>query len=47
MKATQRKALQAWVESAPPTYTDTHGTIKVQLSSGAEDQTLLVCDVSG
>jgi hypothetical protein len=47
LKTAQRKALQAWVESAPSTHTDIHGDIKVQLSTGTDGQTLLVCDVSG
>jgi hypothetical protein len=47
LKADQRKALQAWAESAPSTHTDAHGDIKLQLSTTTDGQTVLVCDVSG
>ncbi len=46
LNAQQLKALQAWVKSAPSTHTDTHGDIKVQLSTTTDGQTVLVCDVS-
>jgi hypothetical protein len=47
LKAGQRQALQAWVESAPATRTETHGEIKVQLNTTSDGQTLLICDASG
>jgi len=46
LKPPQLKALRAWVKSAPSTQTDTHGDIKVQLSTTSDGNTMLVCDVS-
>jgi hypothetical protein len=47
LKPEPQRALQAWVESAPSTHTESHGEIKVQLNTTGDGQTLLICDASG
>jgi len=43
----QQEALRSWAADAPATHTEAHGDIEVQLDTGPDGETLLVCDVSG